>query len=83
MSCLLIRDDKTIAYINKMHNYNPIRIDTPLPRKKHKNLEIITKLEDELDDLLELLNSYIKLPDQLKQEYNVRLNYILEELKKL
>ena len=39
MDCLIRRDDNTIAYINKMHKYNPKKVDTPRP-KKNKNINI-------------------------------------------
>lgn len=46
MDCLIRRDDNTIAYINKMHKYNPKKVDTPRPKKNidsniNKNKNII------------------------------------------
>ncbi len=38
MDCLIRRDDNTIAYINKMHKYNPKKVDTPRPKKNINNI---------------------------------------------
>ena len=36
MECLVKRDDNTVAYIHKIHNYNPKK-GTPRPKKKDKD----------------------------------------------
>ena len=33
MECLIRRDDNTLAYIHKMHKYNP-KVGTPRPKPK-------------------------------------------------
>ena len=53
MECLVRRKDKTVAYINKMHNYNPKGTPRPKPKPK-KNKEEIT--ERELYQLFYLMN---------------------------
>ena len=44
MECLIRRDDNTVAYIHKMHNYNP-KLGTPRPIPKYKK-----KIESKKDD---------------------------------
>ena len=40
MDCLVRRDDNTVAYVHKMHRYNPKKVDTPRPKKdKNKKKE--------------------------------------------
>lgn len=48
MDCLVRRKDNTIAYINKMHNYNPKGTPRPTPKKNKeikKDKEILTEQE--------------------------------------
>tara|TARA_B100001093_G_C26784891_1_gene996218 strand:+ start:667 stop:840 length:174 start_codon:yes stop_codon:yes gene_type:complete len=48
MDCLVRRKDNTIAYINKMHNYNPNGTPRPTPKKNKeikKDKEILTEQE--------------------------------------
>ena len=55
MDCLVRRDDNTIAYINKMHNYNP-KVRTPRPKPVEKKDKDKTKVmnisEKELKEIL-------------------------------
>ncbi len=51
MECLVRRKDNTIAYIHKMHNYNPKGTPRPLPKPK-KNIDKMTD-----DELLKLICS--------------------------
>ena len=47
MECLVIRKDKTVAYINKLHIYTPYKL-TPRPEitnPKQKKLDEITEKE--------------------------------------
>ena len=39
MDCLVRRKDKTVAYINKIHNYNPKGTPRPKPKKKKEITE--------------------------------------------
>lgn len=55
MDCLVRRDDNTIAYINKMHNYNPK--GTPRPVKKDKEKDIKNILSDK--ELIEIIKIYM------------------------
>ena len=55
MDCLIRRDDNTIAYINKMHKYNPKKVDTPRPKKNediNKNI-----INTDFLKILKLLNN--------------------------
>ena len=45
MECLVRRDDNTLAYIHKMHNYNP-KVGTPRPIPKYKSIFDIKKKEE-------------------------------------
>ena len=45
MNCLVRRDDNTLAYVHKMHKYNPKKEDTPRP-KKGKNEEIYKNINN-------------------------------------
>lgn len=40
MDCLIRRDDNAIAYINKMHNYNP-KVGTPRPVEKKEKTKVM------------------------------------------
>ena len=54
MDCLVRRDDNTVAYIHKMHRYNPKKVDTPRPNKvKDKNKEIYKNINN--TDFLKIL----------------------------
>ena len=53
MECLVRRKDNTIAYIHKMHNYNPK--GTPRPPPKLKPKKNIDNMSD--DELLKLICS--------------------------
>lgn len=45
MDCLVRRKDNTIAYVNKMHNYNPSK-STPRPKPpQKKNIDHMTGKE--------------------------------------
>lgn len=55
MDCLVRRKDNTIAYVNKMHNYNPK--GTPRPTvKKNKEINIYKEVltEKEIFEILKL-----------------------------
>ena len=56
MDCLIRRDDNTIAYINKMHNYNPkIRTPRPVVEKKDKDkTKVMDISEKELKEIIRL-----------------------------
>lgn len=55
MECLVRRDDNTIAYIHKMHNYNP-KVGTPRPKPKYnKKIESKKDDSDERHQYLEIL----------------------------
>lgn len=58
MECLVKRKDNTIAYINKIHNYKPKKVDTPRP-KKEKNLKKDKKIIHEEKDLIEILRLFL------------------------
>ena len=54
MDCLVRRDDNTIAYINKMHNYNPkVRTPRPVVEKKEKT-KVMNISEKELKEIIRL-----------------------------
>ena len=56
MDCLVRRDDNTIAYINKMHNYNP-KVRTPRPRpvvEKKDKTKVMNISEKELKEIIRL-----------------------------
>lgn len=55
MEFLVRRDDNTLAYIHKMHNYNP-KLGTPRPKStcKKKKLEKDDELEKQLQEILQL-----------------------------
>ena len=53
MECLVRRKDNTVAYIHKMHNYNPKGTPRPPPKPK-KNIDKMT--DNELLKLISLLN---------------------------
>ena len=56
MDCLIRRDDNTIAYINKMHNYNP-NVGTPRPvEKKEKTKKEESYISEK--ELIEILRYY-------------------------
>ena len=61
MDCLVRRDDNTVAYIHKMHRYNPKKEDTPRPKKnkvKDKNKEIYKNINNaDFLEILELLDN--------------------------
>ncbi len=59
MDCLVRRDDNTIAYIHKMHNYKPKKIDTPRPKKKDKDTKDFSHNELSEKDLIEILKIYL------------------------
>ena len=59
MDCLVRRDDNTIAYVNKMHNYKPKKIDTPRPKKKDKDTKDFFHNELSEKDLIEILKIYL------------------------
>lgn len=40
MDCLIRRDDNTLAYINKMHNYNP-KVGIPRPVEKKEKTKVM------------------------------------------
>ncbi len=54
MNCLIKRDDKTIAYINKIHNYNPK--GTPRPKFTESKLDYNKKesINKEIHEILKL-----------------------------
>ena len=58
MECLVKRKDNTIAYVNKIHNYKPKKVDTPRP-KKEKNLKKDKKIIHEELDLIEILRLFL------------------------
>lgn len=58
MECLVKRKDNTIAYVNKIHNYKPKKVDTPRP-KKDKNLKKDKKIIHEEKDLIEILRLFL------------------------
>ena len=58
MDCLVKRKDNTIAYVNKMHNYKPKKVDTPRP-KKNKNLKKDKKISQEEQDLIDILRLFL------------------------
>jgi len=45
MDCLVRRKDNTIAYINKMHNYNPKGTPRPTVKKKNIYKDVLTEKE--------------------------------------
>ena len=55
MDCLIRRDDNTIAYINKMHNYNP-KVMTPRPKpvEKKDKTKVMNISEKELKEIIRL-----------------------------
>ena len=61
MDCLVRRDDNTVAYVHKMHRYNPIKEDTPRPKKnkdKKKDKEIYKNINNaDFLEILELLDN--------------------------
>jgi len=59
MDCLVRRDDNTVAYVHKMHRYNPKKVDTPRPNKvKDKNKEIYKNINNaDFLEILELLDN--------------------------
>jgi len=61
MECLVKRDDNTVAYIHKMHGYNPKKTDTPRPKPKkvkEKNEELYKNISNaDFLKILELLDS--------------------------
>lgn len=61
-SCLILREDKTVAYIHPMHEYNPKGTPRPkLSTKSEQNKTNTKKLSDsELSeqDLYEILRLY-------------------------
>ena len=59
MDCLIRRDDNTVAYIHKMHGYNPKKEDTPRPKKvKEQNEELYKNISNsDFLKILELLDS--------------------------
>ena len=58
MECLVKRKDNTIAYVNKIHNYKPKKVDTPRP-KKEKNLKKDKKIIHEEKDLIKILRLFL------------------------
>lgn len=57
MDCLVRRKDNTIAYVNKMHNYNPK--GTPRPTvKKNKEINIYKEVLTE-KEIFEILKLYL------------------------
>ena len=50
MDCLVRRKDNTVAYINKLHNYNP----KGTPRPSYKTKKNIDKMTD--NELLKLIS---------------------------
>ena len=57
MDCLVRRDDNTVAYVHKMHRYNPKKVDTPRP-KKDKNEEIYKNINNvDFLKILQLLDN--------------------------
>ncbi len=56
MDCLVKRDDNTIAYVNRMHNHTPKKIDTPRPKKPDKK-PINKELSD--NELIEILRLFL------------------------
>lgn len=59
LSCLVVRDDKTVAYIHPIHEYNPKGTPRPLVKKEKKNItkKSSSGLTDE--ELLEILRLYL------------------------
>ena len=57
MECLVRRDDNTLAYIHKMHNYNP-KIGTPRPKPKKKTFK---KDSHEQQQYLEILQFFYNI----------------------
>lgn len=56
MECLVRRDDNTLAYIHKMHNYNP-KLGTPRPIPKYKKIE--SKKDDSQEQqIIEILKLF-------------------------
>ena len=58
MECLVKRKDNTIAYVHRIHNYKPKKVDTPRP-KKDKNLKKDKKIIHEEKDLIEILRLFL------------------------
>ena len=52
MDCLVRRDDNTIAYINKMHNYNPKGTPRPVEKKEKDKTKVMNISEKELKEIL-------------------------------
>ena len=60
MDCLVRRDDDTIVYVNKMHNYKPKKVDTPRPKKdKDKDIKKDKKISQEELDLIDILRLFL------------------------
>ena len=60
MECLVRRDDNTVAYIHKMHNYNP-KLGTPIPRPKY-NKKIESKKDNNQEmGMIEILKFFINM----------------------